>query len=72
MLNQLIPEFVNLYCLINAESVDTRIMVVPLSIPMLCLILSCTIKDLRSDNVKISDFSIFGTLHLQYLSKADY
>ena len=26
---------VNLYCLINAESVDTRIMVVPLSIPML-------------------------------------
>ena len=30
----------NLYCLINAESADTRIMVVPLSIPMLCLILS--------------------------------
>ena len=49
----------NLYCLINAESVDTRIMVVHLS-------------DWQLDNVKISDFSIFGTLHLQNLSKDDY
>ena len=31
-----------------------------------------TVKDLQSDNVKISEVSIFGTLHLQYLSKADY
>ena len=31
-----------------------------------------TDKDWQLDSVKISDFSIFGTLHLQNLSKDDY